>query len=50
MLPNKLGELLSSMYLIGVEDAEDHVIEDKMYGWLIFKASFSFGIELHLWS
>ena len=49
MLPNKLGELLSSMYLIGVALSlrmPKSTLLIKMYGWLIFKANFSLGIEL----
>jgi hypothetical protein len=49
-LPNKLGELLSSMYLIGVSlslrkpDSICH--KTKIYGWLILRNQFNFGIEL----
>ena len=50
VLPTKLGELLSSMYLIGVAlslrmpKSPFHRI--KVYGWLIFKANFNLGVEL----
>jgi hypothetical protein len=50
MLPNKLGELLSSMYLIGVSlslrKPDSICLKTKIYGWLILRNQFSFGIEL----
>ena len=50
MLPNKLGELLSSMYLIGValslKKPDNILFETKIYGWLILRSQFNLGIEL----
>ena len=50
MLPNKLGELLSSMYLIGaalsLKKPGSILFETKVYGWLILRSQFNLGIEL----
>ena len=50
-LPRKLGELLSSMYLIGMARALSNgkpLIKAKVYGWLMLRNQFSFGIELEV--
>ena len=51
-LASKLGELLSSMYLIGVLSSLSteltNVNELALYGWLIFQGAFSYGISLTL--
>ena len=48
LLPRKLGELLSSMYLIGVIRSAHCDCTVTVYGWLIFRSVFSIGVELHI--
>ena len=49
-LPNKLGELLSSMYLIGVTSAlsrcPSKLVQIKTYGWLIMRGQLGLGVEI----
>ena len=46
-LPNKLGELLSSMYLIGVASTlAKLLVQIKTYGWLVIRGQFGMGIEM----
>ena len=49
-VPSKLAELLSSMYLIGVLSCVEkdllNLKEIKVLGWLIFRGTFSIGVEL----
>ena len=49
-LPPKLAELLSSMYLIGVLSTIEkdilHLNGIVVYGWLIFRGTYSFGVKL----
>ena len=52
LLPRKLGELLSSMYLVGVINSLKHINTDciKVYGWLILRSTFSVAVELRITS
>ena len=51
-LPSKLAELLSSMYLIGVLSTMEkdilHLNGIVVYGWLIFRGTYSFGVKLEI--
>ena len=49
-LPNELGELLSSMYLIGVASAQSKcpspLVQNKTYGWLLVRGLVGMGVEI----
>ena len=49
-LPSKLSELLSSMYLVGImsiiEKDLHNVHQVTVFGWLIFRGTFSLGVQL----
>ena len=48
LLPNKMGELLSSMYLVASITSVKHPSQKKVeiYGWLLMRSTFSIGIRL----
>ena len=50
-LPSKMSELLSSMFLIGVMSCVEDILNlkaMKIYGWLIFRGTYSIGVQLDL--